>query len=131
MESADRKMVEYSQIKAVYRGEKVRFIGSFVLFMQSPAGWMCMILILAATISTPIIDKVLEKARWKRYLALCKKQEVEKMQAQAQAMQAQNGPIVAPPVCLYPVYYDPDKFTPPQVPMPIQPPMPKQRGRKK
>ncbi len=131
VESADKKMVEYSQIKAVYRGEKVRFIGSFVLFMQSPAGWMCMILILAATIATPIVDKILEKARWKRYLALCKKKEEEKKQEQAKAMQAQNGPIVAAPVCLYPVYYDPTKYTPPQVPMPIQPPMPKQGGRKK
>lgn len=123
VETADRKLVEYSQIKAVYRGEKVRFIGSFVLFMQSPAGWMCMILILAATVATPIVDKILEKARWKRYLALCKKKAEEKKQAQARAMQAQNGPIVAAPVCLYPVYYDPNKFTPPPVSIPMRAPM--------
>lgn len=131
VETADKKLVEYSQIKAVYRGEKVRFIGSFVLFMQSPAGWMCMILILAATVATPIVDKILEKARWKRYLALCKKKAEEKKQAQAKAMQAQNGPIVAAPVCLYPVYYDPNKFTPPPVSMPVQPPMCVQRRTKK
>lgn len=123
VESADSKGVEYSQIKAVYRGEKVPFIGSFVLFMQSPAGWMCMILMLAATIATPIVDKILEKARWKRYLALCKKQEEEKKQAQAKAMQAKNGPLVAAPVCLYPVYYDPNKFTPPPVSIPVRAPM--------
>ncbi len=99
--SADSKRVEYSQIKAIYRGERVPFIGSFVLFMQSPAGWMCMILILAATIATPIIDKRLEKARWKRYQELCKKQRSKALK------QAQPQPIVAAPVCLYPVYYDP------------------------
>ncbi len=104
VDSADRLKVEYSQIKAIYRGERVPFIGSFVLFMQSPAGWMCMILILAATIATPIIDKKLEKARWKRYQALCKKKREEALQEQ---MQAQNQPIFAAPICLYPVYYDP------------------------
>ena len=30
--------------------------GSFILFMQSPAGWMCALLILVAMIATPILE---------------------------------------------------------------------------
>lgn len=98
--SPDSSMVKYSQIKAIYRGENVKFVGSFILFMQSPAGWMCMILMLAATIATPIIDKKLEKERKKRLQMIAQKQRAEKM-AKGQAVKEQ------PPIYLYPVYYDP------------------------
>lgn len=54
---ADRNCVHYSQIKGIYRGERVPFWGSFVLFMQSPAGWMCILLILFTTIATPIVER--------------------------------------------------------------------------
>ena len=112
VETADRFPVHYSQMRAIYRGEKIPFVGSFISFMQSPAGWLCMILMLAATIATPIIDKKLEKARWARYQALCKKK------ASAALGQAQNAPMFAAPVCLYPVYYDPTQGAyPTQSPM--------------
>ncbi|MBO5240897.1 MAG: hypothetical protein J6B56_05730 [Clostridia bacterium] len=111
VETADRFPVHYSQMRAIYRGEKIPFVGSFINFMQSPAGWLCMILMLAATIATPIIDKKLEKARAERYAVLCK-------QRQKLAGQAQHQPIVAAPVCLYPVYYDSAKvaFSAPPTP---------------
>ena len=112
VETADRFPVHYSQMRAIYRGEKIPFVGSFISFMQSPAGWLCMILMLAATVATPIIDKKLEKAREARYALLCKKK------ASAALGQAQNAPMFAAPVCLYPVYYNPTQGAyPTQSPM--------------
>ena len=43
----------------LYEGERVPFVGSFVLFMQSPAGWLCILLVLFAMIATPIVEKKL------------------------------------------------------------------------
>lgn len=112
VETADRFPVHYSQMRAIYRGEKIPFVGSFISFMQSPAGWLCMILMLAATVATPIIDKKLEKAREARYALLCKKK------ASVALGQAQNARMFAAPVCLYPVYYDPTQGAyPTQSPM--------------
>lgn len=57
----DREEVTYDQIKAIYRGERVEFVGSFVFFMRSPAGWLCVLLVLFAIIATPIVEKKLRK----------------------------------------------------------------------
>ena len=103
VETADRNKVEYSQIKGIYRGENIKFVGSFVMFMQSPAGWMCMILMLAATIATPIIDKKLAQEREKRLVLLAQKRRA-KQTVNGQGGQAQDE---QPPIYLYPVYYDP------------------------
>ena len=35
-EYPDKMSVSYSQMKAIYTGEKIPFLGSFILFMQSP-----------------------------------------------------------------------------------------------
>ena len=62
----DQFPVLYSQMQGVYKGERVPFIGSFILFMQSPAGWLCVLLVLFVIIITPILEKKLdseEKAR--------------------------------------------------------------------
>ena len=66
VETPDRFPVRYSQIKGIYRGERIEHIGSLVSFMQSPAGWMCIILVVVATIATPIIEKKIEKEEAKR-----------------------------------------------------------------
>jgi hypothetical protein len=66
IETADRFPVHYSQILGIYRGERVPFVGSFVLFMQSPAGWLCIILVIGALIATPILEKKIAKERQKR-----------------------------------------------------------------
>ena len=67
IESPDRFPVRYEQMRAIYRGERTPFIGSFILFMQSPAGWLCTLLIVIAMIAAPILDKKLEKARKRRF----------------------------------------------------------------
>ena len=63
VDAPDRFPVKYSQIRAIYRGERVPFVGSFVLFMQSPAGWLCIILIVGAIVATPIIEKKIQREK--------------------------------------------------------------------
>ncbi len=60
---ADEYPVTYSMMRAVYRGERIPFVGSFIMFMQSPAGWLCFLLVLFAMIITPIIERKLAGAR--------------------------------------------------------------------
>ena len=65
--SADRFPVRYSQIKGIYKGEKIPFIGSFILFIQSFTGWLCIALVFFALIITPIVEKKLYIAKKQRY----------------------------------------------------------------
>ena len=67
IERPDRFPVYYSQMKAIYRGERVPFVGSFITFMQSPAGWLCVILLAVTIIALPIVEKKLQKAVDERY----------------------------------------------------------------
>jgi len=60
--SPDRNPVFYSQMCGIYKGERIPFIGSFILFLQSPAGWLCLILVFFSMIATPIVEKKLLKA---------------------------------------------------------------------
>ena len=64
--SPDLAPVRYSQMRGIYRGEKIPFVGSFVMFMQSPAGYLCILLVLTALIVTPIMEKRLESEKAKR-----------------------------------------------------------------
>ena len=73
--SPDRFPVKYEQMKAIYKGEKVPFIGSFIMFMQSPAGWLCVILTVVTIVGSPILDKKLLEARKARYLLINSSQE--------------------------------------------------------
>lgn len=67
IERPDRFPVYYSQMRAIYRGERVPFVGSFISFMQSPAGWMCLILIVFTIVVLPIVEKKIEGAINERY----------------------------------------------------------------
>ena len=66
VEHPDKFPVRYSQMKGIYKDEKVRFIGSFFMFLQSPAGYLCILLILVEMISTPFITRKIAKAEEKR-----------------------------------------------------------------
>ena len=63
----DDTPVKYDQIKGVYRDERIPFVGSFVLFMQSPAGIICLLLSIFAMIIMPIVDDKIAEARMYRY----------------------------------------------------------------
>ncbi len=71
----DRFPVKYEQIRGIYRDEKVPFIGSFVGFFQSPAGWLCILLLVASTIFTPLIEKIIKKASDARLAIILQKAE--------------------------------------------------------
>ena len=62
-EYSDKFPVLYSQMQGIYHGTRVPYVGSFIMFLQSPAGWMCMLLIVFAIIIAPIAESILEKAR--------------------------------------------------------------------
>ena len=66
VEAADRFPVLYEQMRAIYCGHRIPFIGSFILFMQSPAGWLCAILIVVAMVAMPILDKLIATAELER-----------------------------------------------------------------
>ena len=62
----DKYPVKYSQMKGIYRGERIPFVGSFVMFMQSPAGYLCILLVLFVLIALPIAEKKILKAKMTR-----------------------------------------------------------------
>ena len=74
--------VLYSQMQGIYEGERIPFAGSFVLFLQSPAGWLCIILVFFATIATPIVEKKLKKAKESRLEAIDGGQEEHENEAE-------------------------------------------------
>ena len=55
--------VLYSQMQGIYEGTRIPYIGSFVMFLQSPAGWLCMLLVIFAMIAAPIVEGILSKAK--------------------------------------------------------------------
>lgn len=62
--------VEYDQMRGIYRGKRIPFVGSFILFMQSPAGIICLILAVMGMFIMPIIDQRIEDVRDHRYRLL-------------------------------------------------------------
>lgn len=63
---ADEFPVLYSQMKGIYEGFRIPFVGSFVLFMQSPAGWLVILLVAFAMVATPLVEKKMLQARTER-----------------------------------------------------------------
>ena len=72
VENPDKFPVRYSQMYGIYEGSRIPFIGSFVLFLQSPAGWLCVLLVIFATIATPLVEKKIKEATDKRILTFAK-----------------------------------------------------------
>lgn len=63
---ADDFPVTYSQMVSIYKDQRIPFVGSFVFFMQSPAGMLCFLLVIFAVIATPIAEKKIEEAKNER-----------------------------------------------------------------
>lgn len=57
IESPDRFPVYYSQMRGIYRGQRIHFLGSFVEFLQSVAGWLCILLMLFGMVTIPLLEK--------------------------------------------------------------------------
>jgi len=70
--TSDPFPVKYSQMRAIYKNERIPFVGSLIAFLQSPAGWLCIILTLFAIIATPIGEKRIAGAILTRYEVISK-----------------------------------------------------------
>ncbi len=57
----DREPVRYSQIRAIYTGERYANIGSIISFFQEPAGWMCILAVILYTVATPIVQRRMDE----------------------------------------------------------------------
>ena len=58
--------VTYEQMQSIYRGERIPYVGSFFAFMQSPAGYLCILLVVFAVVATPIVEKKFWTAKVER-----------------------------------------------------------------
>jgi hypothetical protein len=67
---SDEFPVMYSQMQAIYEGKRIPFVGSFFAFMQSPAGYLCILLVVIAMIATPIAEKKLQEAKMARLIEI-------------------------------------------------------------
>ena len=68
VDSPDTFPVLYSQMKGIYEGTRIPFVGSFVLFLQSPAGWLCVLLVVFSMVAIPIVDRKIKIETDKRLL---------------------------------------------------------------
>ncbi len=62
----DAKIVTYDQMKGIYRGETVPYVGSFVMFFKSPAGWLCIALIAFVIFLTPRLERKMWEMKMKQ-----------------------------------------------------------------
>lgn len=76
-ERTDQFPVLYSQMKGIYEGQRIQYVGSFLLFLQSPAGWLCVLLIVFGMIISPIVERLIENEKKKRLALLfpCKEDD--------------------------------------------------------
>ena len=65
----DKFPVKYKQMKGIYKGERVPMVGSFVMFLQSPAGYLCILLVVFALIAIPMMEKKIKKEEVERLIA--------------------------------------------------------------
>lgn len=70
LENPDRFPVYYHQMRGIYRGEHIPFIGSFVAFMQSVAGYLCILLIIFGMVSIPLIEKKVNAVKRERLIEI-------------------------------------------------------------
>ena len=98
VDKPDRFPVLYGQMKGVYCGKKVPFVGSFVSFLQSPAGYMCIALVIFVNFALPFMERKIEKETQNRLAVVLS----VKKQNQPPHLQV-NPPIIHPPIVFYPV----------------------------
>ena len=66
VKNSDEFKVEYSQMKAIYEGEKINYVGSFIYFMQSPLGYICILLLIVGSVLAPILELMVKHAKRRR-----------------------------------------------------------------
>ena len=66
LENPDRFPVYYSQMRGIYRGEHIPFVGSLVAFLQSVAGYLCILLTILGMIAVPVVEKRVNRVKLER-----------------------------------------------------------------
>lgn len=66
----DEFPVLYSQMQGIYKGIRIPYVGSFVMFMQSPAGWLVILLVIFAMVGTPVVERKWKKAQTQRLIEI-------------------------------------------------------------
>ena len=69
--------VTYDQMRGIYVGEKIPFVGSVVMFMQSPAGYFCIGLVLCSIIALPLLEKKIKDAKKQRQQVIIGNQNLQ------------------------------------------------------
>lgn len=77
---ADKKPVVYSQMRSIYKGVRVPYIGSFIVFINSPAGYLCILLVILVTFGYPRVERKLIYLQNSRLyeLGIIKEKPIEK-----------------------------------------------------
>ena len=57
-------------LRGIYRGEHIPFVGSFVAFMQSVAGYLCILLVILGMIAIPLVEKRVNAVKRERLIAI-------------------------------------------------------------
>lgn len=76
-ENYDKFPVRYEQMRSIYYGERVPNLGSFVFFMQSPAGLLCFVLVIAVMIALTVLERVFSEQDYLRIKTLVKDGKLE------------------------------------------------------
>ena len=63
----DKFPVLYDQMMGIYTGDKIPNVGSFVCFLQSPSGWMCVIFVVFMTFFIPAVEDKIQRDEDERY----------------------------------------------------------------
>lgn len=74
----DKFPVKYEQMKAIYRGVRIPYVGSFIAFLQSFAGVLCIVYILFGIFAIPVMENKIGKEEEKRLAYLLQKRKEEK-----------------------------------------------------
>ena len=67
----DRFPVKYEQMVGIYRNQRIPFVGSLIMFLKSPAGFVCILLVIFGVFITPIGEKRIWKIKLERLIEIC------------------------------------------------------------
>ena len=98
VEYPDHSHVLYSQMHAIYRGERIPFVGSLIMFLQSPAGSLCILLTLFAWIAAPVVERKIARERKRRLDALLRKSTERSLPSAEKSVCPEIPRCIQPPV---------------------------------
>ena len=67
----DRFPVTYDQMVGIYRDQRIPFVGSLIMFLKSPAGFICILLVVFGVFVAPIGEKRIWKIKLERLAQIC------------------------------------------------------------